>query len=279
MRADWDSQEGTSASSTLRFPPPPPPAFPWHLVLDPTGRAGAEHMAIDETLLGDAARTGRAFLRLYRWNPPCLSFGRNEPALARYDRAAIGRRGIAVVRRPTGGRAVWHEHELTYAVAAPVTAFGSLGETYCALHEQLAAALRVLGVAASLAPVRVRPGRLGDGACFAVPAGGEVVVRGRKIIGSAQLRRDGAFLQHGSILLDGSQDAVRALTRGRADGMAAERGETTLARELGRPVTFHEVAQAIVDRWHTLGPIAHQPALGAPVDPGIYAEPGWTWRR
>jgi lipoate-protein ligase A len=252
----------------------------WHLLLDPIGRAGAEHMATDETLLCDAARTGRAFLRLYCWNPPCLSLGRNESALTRYDRTAIERGGIAVVRRPTGGRAVWHEHELTYAVAAPETAFGSLGETYHALHQRLATALRTLGVTAVLAPAGARAGRLDGGACFAAPAGGEVVARGRKIIGSAQLRRGGAMLQHGSILLDGSQDPVRALTRWPVPGTAAGRGETTLARELGRPVTFDEVAQAILDRWRALdGPLAPQPSIGPPIDPRRYADPAWTWRR
>src|SRR5438874_10713974 len=81
-------------------------------------------MAVDEALLDESDRTGGAFLRLYRFSPPCLSLGRNEPARARYDRAAITRLGITVVRRPTGGRAVWHEHEVTYAVAAPLAALG-----------------------------------------------------------------------------------------------------------------------------------------------------------
>jgi lipoate-protein ligase A len=101
----------------------------WDLLVEPAGRAGAENMEIDQRLLEEADRAGRAFLRLYRWNPPCLSVGRNEPAAARYDREMLARRGIAVVRRPTGGRAVWHEHEVTYAVAAPITLFGSLRES------------------------------------------------------------------------------------------------------------------------------------------------------
>src|SRR3989441_10488252 len=97
-------------------------------MLDPAGRSGAVNMTIDADLLAETARTGRAFLRLYRFDPPCLSLGRNEPAAARYDRAAIARRGLDVVRRPTGGRAVWHEHEVTYAVAAPIATFGGLRE-------------------------------------------------------------------------------------------------------------------------------------------------------
>ena len=158
-------------------------------------------MAIDEALLGSAATVGKAVLRLYRWSPPCISFGRNEPAVRRYDRSEIERRGWDVVRRPTGGRAVWHEDEVTYAVAAPISAFGSLQASYCAIHERLASALRMLGVPAELAPKNGRPAELGAGACFASPVGGEVTARGRKVVGSAQVRLGSAFLQHGSILL------------------------------------------------------------------------------
>ena len=107
-------------------------------------------MAADEALLDDAVRFGGAFLRLYRWNPPTLSLGRNE-SLDLYDQEAIARLGLAVVRRPTGGKGVWHEHEVTYAVAAPIAFFGSLRDSYLAIHRRLAAALRSLGVHASLA--------------------------------------------------------------------------------------------------------------------------------
>jgi lipoate-protein ligase A len=105
-------------------------ALTWQLVTDPVGRPGPENMAIDQALLDEVDRGGEvSYLRLYRWNPPCLSFGRNEPALARYDRAEIERLGLDVVRRPTGGRAVWHDDEVTYAVAAPVAAFGCLRDS------------------------------------------------------------------------------------------------------------------------------------------------------
>src|SRR6266540_3038452 len=175
----------------------------WKLLVDPRGRPGADNMALDEALLLEAGRTGARFLRLYRWDPPCLSLGRNEPALERG--------GIATVRRPTGGRAVWHEHEVTYAVAAPIAAFGRLRDAYRAIHERLATALRSLGADVTLAADRrTRP--LGDrpNACFAETIGGEVLVGGRKVVGSAQVRRGAAFLQHGSILLDGSDETVNA---------------------------------------------------------------------
>ena len=238
-------------------------------------------MAIDEQLLREADRTGAAFLRLYRWDPPCLSFGRNEPALARYDRAAIERFGIAVVRRPTGGRAVWHEHELTYAVAAPIAAFGSLRASYRAIHDRLAAALRALGVDAVLASDRP-PVRMADpGACFAAPVGGEVLIAGRKVVGSAQVRHGTALLQHGSILLDGTQDIVEQLRRDAAEprlqpGKREAAAATTLSAALGRAVSFDEVATAIIKVWG-VGTLtaSDRPRPGR----SVFSSPEWTWRR
>lgn len=193
-------------------------------------------MEADVALLEDTVRLGNASLRLYRWNPPTLSVGRNQPL------EGLATDGIAVVRRPTGGQAVWHEHEVTYAVAAPIDVFGSLRTAYCEIHTRLAAALRELGVNAVLAPTRqaVRPSAR-PGSCFASPAGGEILVDGRKLVGSAQVRRGDAFLQHGSILLDGSQPS-------------SQNGATTLAAVLKRPVTFDEVAAAILETWRDLRP-------------------------
>jgi lipoate-protein ligase A len=154
-------------------------------------------------------------------------------------------RGIPVVRRPTGGQAVWHDHEVTYAVVAPIVMFGSLRNAYRAIHTRLASALRALGVDATLATARppARPAAR-PASCFTAPVGGEILVRGRKLVGSAQVRRRDAFLQHGSILLGGSQAIVSAVS-----------GETTLAGVLGRAVSFEEVAAAIVENWSHLASV------------------------
>lgn len=248
-------------------------AIEWTLLVEPAGRPGPENMAADDALLREASMTGRAFLRLYRWSPPCLSFGRNEPALARYDRAEIERRGWDVVRRPTGGRAVWHEDEVTYAVAAPIAPFGSLRQSYCAIHERLAAALRSLGVPAQLAPKNGRSPGPGAGACFAAPVGGEVTVHGRKVVGSAQVRLETAFLQHGSILLGGSQEKVGAVSyQPSAVGFA-----TSLSQVLQRTVTFDEVAEAIIATWTPLltTTVPYRPLP----TPTVFSDPTWTWRR
>jgi len=198
-------------------------------------------MAIDETLLRLAEADGSGFLRLYGWTPACLSFGRHEPALRRYSRLRIENRGIDTVRRPTGGRAVWHHIELTYAVAAPADRFGLLGETHVAIHRTLADAVSGLGVAATLAPAPDRPVGIDRGACFSAPAGGEVMVSGHKVIGSAQVRTRTAFLQHGSLLLGGDQHTVADL----AEGPIPAGAEAALDRLLGRQVGFDEMAEQV----------------------------------
>jgi len=255
----------------------------WHLVVDDVGRPGFLNMALDRALLEDADRSGTATLRLYCWTPPCLSFGRHEPASRRYDRARVEQLGLHVVRRPTGGRAVWHEHEVTYAVAAPVDAFGSLRAAYRTIHERLAAALRALGADATLAPDRgrTRPPRHSTaaspdrpGPCFGAAVGGEILVGGRKLVGSAQVRHGDAFLQHGSILLGGSQESIQAVSR----QPSATGGATTLAAVLGRPVTFHQVVDAIIRTW---GQGLAATASYRPLPPltGAFLDPAWTWRR
>jgi len=202
----------------------------WALMVEPVGRSGAENMAADEALLDRVVRSGGAFLRLYRWDPPTLSIGRNQPNTFS---------DLPIVRRPTGGQAVWHEHELTYAAVAPIALFGSLRNAYCEIHTRLARAMRALGVEAVLAPAHppIRPSAH-PASCFAMPVGGEILVGGRKLVGSAQVRRGDAFLQHGSILLAGSQEKV-----------SAGGGETTLGAVLGRAVTVEEVTAAIAANW------------------------------
>ncbi len=250
----------------------------WTLLIDPAGRPGHENMTIDYGLLR-AARDGAAFLRLYRWNPPCLSFGRNEPARQRYDMEAIRALKLNTVRRPTGGRAVWHHAELTYAVAAPCSVFGSLRSTYVAIHEMLAQALGRLGVSTSLAPSRPSHQRHpapSAGACFASPAGGEVVVGDRKLVGSAQVREGSAFLQHGSLLLEDGQDMVTRLTRGTAPRAVA----TSLAEVLSRSVAFEEVTDVIATQaQESWSGCWHETRDSPPVD-GIdmFESWDWTWR-
>ena len=249
----------------------------WTLIVESSGRPGSENMSIDCSLLS-AAQEGVAFLRLYSWTPPCLSFGRNEPATRRYDPAEIELLGLDTVRRPTGGRAVWHDSEVTYAVAAPASTFGGLRESYNIIHATIAAALRRLDIAAELAgESRATGASLSGGACFASPVGGEVVAAGRKLVGSAQVREGDAFLQHGSILLQDGQDMVAQVTVGNAPQPVA----TSMSGLLGRTVSFEEVAEVIGDEarrsWPGTWKTGDVPRAGQDLE--RFADPAWTWHR
>jgi lipoate-protein ligase A len=214
----------------------------WHLWTDAVPRPGYTNMAIDVALLDRTEQLGEIWLRLYRWKPHCLSFGRHEPALRRYDVDRIKRLGLDTVRRPTGGRAVWHASELTDAITAPIARFASARAAYLAIHQLMREALRSIGVRGSLAP-SMRMASLEAGSCFSHPAGGEVLVNGRKIVGSAQLRRGSSFLQHGSILLEDAQFLVDGLKRGGSAEPVPSRAMSGLP--LGRQVDPLEMAGAV----------------------------------
>jgi len=250
----------------------------WSLYDDPIPRPGWFNMALDLALLDEAERRSEGFVRFYRWQPACLSFGRHEPARRRYDRGLIERRGLDTVRRPTGGRAVWHERELTYSVAAPVERFGTLAESYRVIHQTLATAITRLGATAGLAGPPATPG-VGAGACFASPAGGEVVSQGRKLVGSAQLRQGGTFLQHGSLLLEGDQRVVAEVTLGPAPAS----GETTLSGAAGRGVSDLEAAVALADAVRVWGgqwrDLDVDPQTLAGRHAARFQDPDWTWAR
>ncbi|MGH7506608.1 MAG: lipoate--protein ligase family protein, partial [Longimicrobiales bacterium] len=127
-------------------------------------------MAADAALLAGVRHGAPPALRLYRWSPPCLSLGRNQPAYGIYNVERARACGFDVVRRPTGGLAVLHDREVTYAVAAPAGEFGGLRYAYAALNGALVAGLRRLGVAAELAPAGSPATPLAAGLpCFASP--------------------------------------------------------------------------------------------------------------
>ena len=251
---------------------------PYRVWSDPLPRPGWLNMAIDSTLL-ERAEAGERWLRLYAWEPT-LSFGRHEPAARRYDAGCIETMGLAVVRRPTGGRAVWHAGELTYAVAAPAEELGSLRDAYVAIHLVLRDAIRRLGARAELAPLGRARG-VDAGACFASPAGGEVMVMGRKAVGSAQLRRGAALLQHGSILLEDDQAIVGQVTRGEAPADLS----LPLRRALGRIVPWAEAASAVTaaaaDAWGAgsrPGRDEEAAILARATDSSErFRAPAWTW--
>ncbi len=272
----------------------------WAVLVTPP-LPGASNMALDHALMHRAVRTGEAVLRIYTWEVPTLSFGRHEVALGVYDRAAISAAGLAVVRRPTGGRAVLHDDEITYSVTAPLRpdhhAAGPAGARrararalYAAINHLLLRGLARLGVTAQLSSgdATARPRSLGAGPCFDTASDGELVVAGRKLVGSAQWREDGAVLQHGSILIADHRARLAALS---PESAAAARTPAAALRDLlHRVPSPADVAVAFAavldDALAAAGAPAARlmssgPETAAMTEElrGRYEDDAWTWRR
>lgn len=254
----------------------------WRFLRDPPA-AGAWNMAVDEVLMESVRAGATPTLRVYAWTPACLSFGRNQPALGHYDAARIRSLGADIVRRPTGGRAVLHEAELTYSVVMTDRALGGARRAYRAINQALALGVARLGAAAFVQPEESgRAAPLPSTApCFAEPVPGEVLVGDRKLIGSAQFRADRVLLQHGSIPF--RRGAVSKALEG--EGLIASGTPAYLESAIGVPVTFEAVAEAIRAAWTAeLGPcedaeLTSDETRSARVRSDAYLDEGWTWRR
>jgi lipoyl(octanoyl) transferase len=174
-------------------------------VLETPPAPGQWNMALDDTLV-ESVRAGDApILRFYRWRPACVSLGRNQPTSDAWNPSRLARLGVDLVRRPTGGRAVLHDDELTYSVVAPVGVLGTPRSVYRLVNEILVDGLARLGAAAGIqASTGARAPLPSTTPCFAEPVEGEVLAGRRKLIGSAQVCRDGVLLQHGSLPLRAS---------------------------------------------------------------------------
>ncbi len=252
-----------------------------HLMVSPS-RDAVSNMALDEAMIETAAESGTTLVRLYSWATPSVSFGRNQRALGVYSAERCTAAGVPAVRRMTGGRALLHAREVTYAVAAPVAAAATLRGGYEAINDMLLAALRALDVPVERAAPRERLASPGLAPCFETPAAGELVIGDRKLVGSAQHRGAQAFVQHGSILLDDDQGLLHALALVPLPPVPA-------------PATLHGI-DATLDTGRVLGALAEAlrgvvtgsfvelpdsaiPAEHVRAAETRYRDPRWTWRR
>lgn len=190
----------------------------WRLIDDPP-LAGAINMQRDLEILEEVT-SGKAppTLRLYRWNPPALSLGRFQKIEAVADPGACRRLGIDLVRRPTGGRAILHDRELTYSFIVPNSPRyipAGVVPSYRFISRALLYAFEDLQIEAELSPENPRGADLVPGSCFDTPSAYELRIAGKKVVGSAQVRRKGALLQHGSILLALPLESYRQVLRPR----------------------------------------------------------------
>lgn len=227
----------------------------WRLISDPP-RSGAENMAIDEWLLRHLNEHVRpqTVVRFYEWKRPTLSLGQHQKVEQAADVEFCRDHQIDIVYRPTGGRAVLHDRELTYAVISndqETFASSSILGTYQRLATALCRGLRRIGVNAVLAdapthaletpvnPILVKH------PCFNSPSRYELMVGQRKLIGSAQKRLQRSFLQHGSLLLDCDVTLLAGATRSEEKVL---RGKiTTLQSILGHPVNRQDVETTLIE--------------------------------
>ncbi len=228
---------------------------------------GATNMAVDEAI-ADAVTAGEQppTLRLYGWRPPAVSLGYNQAFDDGINRAAVEARRYGIVRRPTGGRAILHADELTYSFCIRQDAIrggGSTMESYREISRGIIAGLELLGATVSLGADEDGPGVNFSGQdynathgaeaarpiCFAKTARCDLQAEGRKVVGSAQVRRNGGILQHGSIPITidlEDQVAVMPGTDGRISRRVLAGAAMSVTELLGRAVSYEELSAAVV---------------------------------
>lgn len=234
---------------------------PWRF-LDTGAADGAFNMAVDEGL----ARAGNSplpILRVYRWQPFTISIGYLQES-AEVDAQTCRRDGVGLVRRPTGGRAIFHAHEVTYSVIIP-KGHGWFAKSSLLVYNEISAAL-ALGLQSVGLPVKLEKRSQPDAdfagyrrqfACFASSARFEIHYQSRKLVGSAQRRFENALLQHGSILLgDQHLRLVDYLARHKNGELEAARQQlqnktTTIEAILNREVSYDEIARCVKSGFET----------------------------
>jgi len=215
-------------------------------------------MAVDEAIMESVeAQTVPPTLRIYGWSPPAVSLGRFQQVDQQVDTAALHQRGWGLVRRPTGGRAILHDDEVTYSVCVSQDQIEdgcSVIRSYRCLSRGIQSGLELLGVEAELGGESSAVGGKGSGhqqsaICFSHSTRADMVAAGRKIVGSAQVRRNGIILQHGSvpIMLDISDHRAVMPGSGAAnEAQTLNEAAIGVSDLLGRQVTYQQLAEALV---------------------------------
>jgi lipoyl(octanoyl) transferase len=227
----------------------------WRVIDHPPAN-GAWNMAVDEAILESVFQGhSRPTLRLYAWQPACLSLGLAQ-AFEEVNTQTLVENGWDVVRRPTGGRAILHTDELTYSVIAPETdprVAGGVLKSYLHLSQALLEALRLIGLnpEANEKEGNTKAGKPNP-VCFEVPSNYEITCNGRKLIGSAQARRKEGILQHGTLPLHGDLtriiDSLNFKDKGSAEKARTRllAHATTIERELGWVPSLNEANEAFI---------------------------------
>jgi len=211
-----------------------------------------ENMAIDEALFRAHQQEGTSpVLRLYGWEEPAVSVGYFQDAEKEIDCPYCRDKGIRIVRRPTGGKAVLHGGDLTYSLVARESSplfSPDVVETYRTISGCLIRGLAKSGIDVQIVE-KGRGGTAAGGFCFATSYKNELLASGRKICGSAQVRARGVFLQHGSVLIDFDPLAVCATLGNAEDAGGGARkikeAVTSVRETIGRSISIHDLCRDI----------------------------------
>lgn len=220
------------------------PVNTWDILIhDPL--PGPVNMAVDEVLL--RRPHPRPVLRLYRWEQATLTLGMSQDVNRHIAVDAARAMDIPVIRRLTGGKAVLHDEELTYSVTGPMTCrpfSKDLMGSYRDIAEAFCHAFHDLDIPAEMAPRNTRAAKGSVTSCFANPSSFEIVVSGRKLLGSAQKRMRDRVLQHGSLLIRYHEDQWRKLMKRRERG-GGDR-VTDLMQLMGKTYSLDSVIDAVL---------------------------------
>lgn len=209
--------------------------------LDYSVNTGAKNMEIDSQLLDEAISSGASepIFRFYGWSPSCISLGKNQKDDF-VDKEYLSQIGVDCVRRQTGGRALFHDNELTYSYVTPVSVVPN-GENVTKSYEYISQILidvfNHLGITLTIGgcPRHISKNNY----CMSVSTGADLCWNGRKFIGSAQFRKSGYILQHGSILFDYDKDLILKLFN-----EPTEFETIVTLREINSNVTIEDVINA-----------------------------------
>jgi len=203
-------------------------------------------MAVDEHLFSELGSKPGTTVRFYSWERPTASLGYSQNVAKVLDLASCRGYGVDVVRRITGGKLVLHWREVTYSVvSSDIEVFSeTLAESYRLISLGLIRGLRKMGLQAQLAGSPTASYSKGNMPCFAHPARDEIEIDGRKIVGSAQKRAAGGFLQHGSIPLQDDEGLLSRISLARDQGEPLRR--TSISEVLGREVHWRWAVDYLV---------------------------------
>jgi len=253
------------------------------------------NMALDEAIL-EAVRQDQVppTLRFYSWKPPCLSLGYAQ-SVADADVSAIEEMGWELVRRPTGGKAILHTDEITYSIAAPADHplfMNGVLPSYKRISLALMDGLKRMGLDPELNDAEPQAPESGNPVCFQNPGAFEITVAGKKLVGSAQVRRSGGVLQHGSLPLQGDLSRICLALKYSDDRERKHAMEgvgqhaITVEQILEKPVSWNDAAKHLGQgfeesldlEFSQSDPTEHETTRSREIFEDRYSQAKWTQR-